>query len=34
MMVVPIILCTGILVYEVCVFIKTIKEMGNDEGDI
>ena len=33
MMVVPIILCTSILVYEVCVFVKLIKEMENDEED-
>lgn len=34
MMVVPIVICTAILVYEVCVFVKLIKEMGNDEEDI
>lgn len=34
MMVVPIVICTAILVYEVFTFAKLIKEMGNDEEDI
>ena len=34
MMIVPIVICTAILVYEVFVFVKLIKEMGNDEEDI
>ena len=30
-MIVPIIFCTAILVYEVVVFVKLIMDMGNDD---
>lgn len=34
MMIVPIVVCFAILVYEVFTFAKLIKEMGKDEEDI